>query len=63
MNKINLVRKEEVEFEVIEDDISDYWMNTAANAIKPLYQLLALAKMRLDCIWDGDQGVENVVFN
>ena len=24
------------------------------NAIKPLYQLLALAKMRPDCIWDGD---------
>lgn len=33
---------------------SDYWRSTAANAIKPLYQLLALAKMRPDCIWDGD---------
>ena len=33
---------------------SDYWRSTAANAIKPLYQLLALAKMRSDCIWDGD---------
>ena len=30
-------------------------LNTeAANAIKPLYQLIALAKMRPDCIWDGD---------
>ena len=32
----------------------DYWEATAANAIKPLYQLLALAKMRPDCFWDGD---------
>ena len=33
---------------------SDYWEPTAANAIRPLYQLLSLAKMRPDCIWDGD---------
>lgn len=32
----------------------DYWEATAANAIKPLYQLLSLAKMRPDCFWDGD---------
>ena len=32
----------------------NYWEPTAANAIKPLYQLLALAKMRPDCIWSGD---------
>ena len=32
----------------------DYWEPTAANAIKPLYQLLTLAKMRPDCFWDGD---------
>lgn len=32
----------------------DYWEPTAANAIKPLYQLLSLAKMRPDCFWDGD---------
>lgn len=31
-----------------------YWMPTRANAIKPLYQLLAMAKMRPDGIWDGD---------
>ena len=54
INKITPVRKEEVEFEVNEGDTSDYWMDTAANAIKPLYQLIALAKMRPDCIWDGD---------
>lgn len=33
---------------------TDYWEPTAANAIKPLYQLLCLAKMRPDCFWDGD---------
>ncbi len=54
MNKTMPVRKEEIEFEVSEGDTSDYWMDTAANAIKPLYQLMALAKMRPDCIWDGD---------
>lgn len=32
----------------------DYWEPTAANAIKPLWQLIALAKMRPDCIWEGD---------
>lgn len=25
-----------------------------ANALKVLYQLVALAKMRPDCVWDGD---------
>ena len=37
-----------------EGDTSDYWMATAANAIRPLHQLIVLAKMRPDCIWDGD---------
>ena len=54
INKITPFREEEVEFEVSEGDTSDYWLDTAANAIKPLYQLIALAKMRPDCIWDGD---------
>ena len=53
-NRIKPVRKEEIEYEVNEGDTSDYWMDTAVNAIKPLYQLIALAKMRPDCIWDGD---------
>ena len=30
------------------------WMPTRENAIKPLYQLLALAQMRPDGIWEGD---------
>lgn len=33
---------------------TNYWKPTAGNALKPLYQLLALARMRPDCIWDGD---------
>ena len=32
----------------------DYWTATAANAIKPLYKLLAMAQMRPDGVWDGD---------
>lgn len=47
-------RTEEIEVEVYEGDTSDYWQATAVNAIKPLYQLMTLAKMRPDCIWDGD---------
>lgn len=31
-----------------------YWTPTMENAIKPLYQLLAMAKMRPDGVWDGD---------
>lgn len=47
-------REEKVEIEVCEGDTSDYWLDTAANAVRPLYQLISLAKMRPDCIWDGD---------
>ena len=47
-------RKEEIEIEVSEGDTSDYWLATAANALRPLHQLIALAKMRPDCIWVGD---------
>lgn len=35
-------------------DAGGYWTPTKANAIKPLYQLLALAQMRPDGVWDGD---------
>lgn len=48
------IRNEEVEIEISEGDTSDYRLATAANAMRPLYQLIALAKMRPDCIWDGD---------
>lgn len=53
--------------EGLTDDISDeerrncerqgttgYWAPTRANAIRPLYQLLALAQMRPDGVWEGD---------
>lgn len=37
------------------DDVSDdYWQPTEGNAKRALLQLLALAKMRPDGIWDGD---------
>lgn len=31
-----------------------YWKPTRENAIRPLYQLLAFAKMRPDGVWGGD---------
>lgn len=40
--------------DVWEGDTEDYWKATAANAIKPLYQLIAMAKLRPDCVWNGD---------
>ncbi len=45
---------EDIEVDIYEGDIDDYWKATAANAIRPLYQLIALAKMRPDGIWNGD---------
>lgn len=32
----------------------DYWKATEGNAKRPLCQLLAMAKMRPDGVWDGD---------
>jgi hypothetical protein len=32
----------------------NYWESTEGNAKKTLYQLLALAQLRPDGIWDGD---------
>lgn len=37
-----------------EQGAGGYWLPTRENAIKPLYQLLAMAKMRPDGIWSGD---------
>jgi hypothetical protein len=37
------------------NDVSkDYWEATEGNAKKALFQLLALAKMRPDGVWEGD---------
>lgn len=37
------------------DDVDDdYWKPTEGNAKRPLFQLIALARMRPDGIWNGD---------
>ena len=36
------------------DTDTDYWKATEGNAKRPLIQLLSMAKMRPDGIWDGD---------
>ena len=46
--------EEKGEKEISEGDTSNYWIDTAANALKPLYQLLTMAKLRPDGVWDGD---------
>lgn len=39
----------------LKDDVSDdYWEPTEGNAKRALLQLVALAQMRPDGIWDGD---------
>ena len=53
-NKDPFVTKEEYEYEVDEGNTEGYWEPTAAKAIRPLYQLLAMAQMRPDGVWDGD---------
>lgn len=40
--------------ECISHGASGYWLPTRENAIRPLYQLLALAHMRPDGVWEGD---------
>ena len=47
-------KTEEYEVEVSEGPNEDYWEDTAANAIRPLHQLIAMAQMRPDGIWGGD---------
>lgn len=39
---------------VYEGPNDDYWTATAANAISPLYKLIAMAQLRPDGVWDGD---------
>ena len=37
------------------DDVNpDYWVATEGNAKRPLLQLIAMAKMRPDGVWEGD---------
>lgn len=42
------------EYDVSEGDTSSYWEETAANAIRPLHQLIAMAQIRPDGVWEGD---------
>lgn len=37
-----------------EQGATGYWLPARTNAIRPLYQLLALAQMRPDGVWEGD---------
>ena len=36
------------------DNVTGYWLPTKENALKPLYSLIAFAKMRPDGVWSGD---------
>ena len=64
---IPILQRAIAKLESLNEDISDkerrgceeqgatgYWMPTRENAIRPLHQLLALAQMRPDGIWEGD---------
>ena len=48
------VREEKYITQISEGPNNDYWEDTAGNALKPLHQLIALAQMRPDGVWDGD---------
>ena len=43
-------------YRVSEGDTRDYWEDTAANSIRPLREMLAVAQMcqDRDCVWNGD---------
>ena len=49
-----VVQKEEYVETISEGPNEDYWEATAGNAIRPLYQLIALAQLRPDGVWRGD---------
>lgn len=61
-NYVNLAILETVDEELPQEEIDerksrgmgDYWIPTKENAIRPLYKLIELAKMRPDGIWEGD---------
>ena len=43
------------ELKELEDQgVTGYWLPTRENAIRPLHQLLAFARLRPDGVWDGD---------
>jgi len=46
--------KYEYKINVSEGPDPNYWEPTAGNAIRPLHQLIAMAQLRPDGVWDGD---------
>lgn len=50
--KEDLTKEEKQEYK--DQGADGYWLPSRENAIKPLCQLLAMALMRPDGIWDGD---------
>ena len=49
--------KKDIKFIVNEGDMSNYWTATAANAIKPLMDMIVMASDNLtekDVVWNGD---------
>ena len=46
--------EEEIELDVYEGINNNYWLPTAGNSVKPIYQLLVFAELRPDGIWKGD---------
>lgn len=49
--------KKDIKFMVNEGDMSNYWTATAANAIKPLMDMIVMATDNLteaDAVWNGD---------
>lgn len=49
-NMIQSIKEKHPDLEVS----SDYWGAKPGNAVRPLYMLIALAKLRPDGVWDGD---------
>ena len=44
-----------IELRLADDVSEDYWEATEGNAKRAILQLVALAKMRPDGVWDGDR--------
>ena len=48
-----MIRRIEEKYPGLETN-PDYWKTTPGNAVKPLYQLLAMARLRPDGVFSGD---------
>lgn len=47
-----VAKTEDYFYKISEGNTDDYWEATAANALRPLYQLLTMAEMRPDGVWE-----------